>query len=177
MDFIMSPRFKSMAPETRSLAIQILDRYCVRKRWYQQCCPNLGLITLACVRIAYKYEEGFDLRYELLDDEKPKLNDLNRHECAILSALKGELNMPTPIVFIRRINKVHNYDDGSRNVAKYISDLICLDEYFTVVKSSMIAASSYLLARKMLKKIPWVSHFLSIDSKKKKEKRKKGNNH
>jgi len=137
--------------DTLYLTINILDRYLskviVPKGKFQ-------LVAITSMFIACKFEENypptasdfiFVCENAYSEDE---LFDMERY---ILATIEFKLLIPTPLFFLRRFTKAANFDYRGHSLCKYIMELSFLELDILKYIPSLIAASSLLLARKMLK--------------------------
>ena len=142
----------SLLPETLFLSVNLIDRFLSCKSVSVE---SLQLAGITALFIAAKYEETRPL--SVLDvHDIYTVDQILTAERIMLNMLEFELGWPGPLNFLRRINRVDDYDLKTRTLAKYFLEVTIMDERLVGTKPSMIAAGAYLLAREMVSKSGWV---------------------
>jgi hypothetical protein len=111
---------------------------------------------LVCVLISCKFEDrqvGMTARYYV--------DTLNCWGCAldhktfqeserrVLRVLNYDLGWPGPLSFLRRCSRADECETFARTIAKYLLELIILNERFLIYKPSLQAAAALYVGRKM----------------------------
>lgn len=151
-------RFR-LLPETLFLAVNIIDRFLSTKVVQLD---RLQLVGVTAMFIASKYEEVLSPHVQnfihVADDGFTE-DEILSAERFVLTALNYDLSYPNPMNFLRRISKADNYDIQTRTLGKYLLEIGCLDHRFIEYPPSQVAAAAMYLARLVLERGPWVSHF------------------
>ena len=147
-----------LLPETLYIAVNIVDRFLSAKVVQLE---KLQLVGITALFIASKYEEVLSPHVtnfrNVADDGYTEVEILSA-ERYILQALNYDLSYPNPLNFLRRISKADRYDVQTRTVAKYLSEISCVDHRFMEFLPSHIAAAAMYVARMILGRTDWVSH-------------------
>ncbi|KAJ8326328.1 B-type cyclin [Batrachochytrium dendrobatidis] len=149
-------RFRLM-PETLFLTVNIIDRFLSLK---QVLLEKLQLVGVTALLIASKYEDRMapaigDLVYMVDNAYLPE--EILQAERYILGMLQYELGYPGPYGFMRRVSAADGFNSRVRGIAKYFLEVAILDQRLLKHKSSILAASAMLLARKVAHDAPWTS--------------------
>jgi hypothetical protein len=145
-----------LLPETIFLAVNLLDRS-LQKRVIAV--EKLQLVGITALFIASKYEEVICpsiSNFLYMTDSGYTDDDLLKAERYMLRLVSFDLSYPNPMNFLRRISKADNYDVQSRSLAKYFTEMSCLEERLIATPPSLIAAASMWLSRKILDRGEWV---------------------
>lgn len=162
MDWLVQVHHRfSLLPETLFLCVNYIDRFLSCKI---VSLGKLQLVGATAIFIAAKYEEincpsVQEIVYMV--DGGYTIDEILKAERFMLSMLQFELGYPGPMSFLRRISKADDYDLETRTLAKYFLEITIMDERFVGSPASFLAAGAHCLARLMLRKGSWVSHFLS----------------
>jgi hypothetical protein len=151
-------RFR-LLPETLFLAVNIIDRFLSAKIVQLD---RLQLVGVTAMFIASKYEEVLSphvQNFRHVADDGFTEEEILSAERFVLAALNYDLSYPNPMNFLRRISKADNYDIQTRTLGKYLLEIGCLDHRFLAHPPSQVAAAAMYLARLVLERGPWVSHY------------------
>lgn len=146
-----------LLPETLYLTVNIIDRFLSIK---PVSVNKLQLVGVAALLIASKYEEICapcisDLVY--ITDNAYSREEIKVAERYILGELKYQIGNPNPLNFLRQISRIHGGNDKvTRALAKYFCQLTTLEAGFLKFAPSKIAASSMLVAIKVIRDGHWV---------------------
>lgn len=77
-------------------------------------------------------------------------------EAYIFGALDYDLNWPSPLSFMRRINSADGFEISYRIMTKYLMEAALYDPRFVGAKPSLLAAAAYYLSLKVCNSMPWV---------------------
>lgn len=146
-----------LLPETLLIAVNTIDRFLSRR---VVSLPKLQLVGLTALFISSKYEEVIcpSIQHFLhMTDESFGLDEMLRAERYMLSTLGFDLSYPNPLHFLRRISKADQYDIQTRTVAKYLIEIVCVEERLIGCGPSRLAAAAMWLARLCLERGDWVS--------------------
>ncbi|KAG8950090.1 G2/mitotic-specific cyclin [Tulasnella sp. 424] len=152
-------RFK-LLPETYWLAMNLLDRFTSRRA------VSLDKYQLAgsgCLSIASKFTEIYcpSIRnWAAVSDGAYKENDMRDSQRYILKILEYKISSPNPLDFLRRINRLDDYDLSLRTMAKYLSLIQCFQNNLLSITPSHLAASAYWLARISVGKFDWTEDLI-----------------
>ncbi|RKO93675.1 cyclin-like protein [Blyttiomyces helicus] len=144
-----------LLPETLHLTANIIDRFLSLKPVSLE---KLQLAGIASLFIACKFEEivvpGVDhLVYMVAGSSSPA--DILAAERFVLGILKYDLGAPSPHQFMRRIAKADGFDVRPRVLAKYLMEVMLLDERFLPWPASKVAAVATFVARKAISQADW----------------------
>jgi hypothetical protein len=158
MDWLIQvhARFQ-LLPETLFLAVNYVDRFLSCK---VVSLGKLQLVGATAIFVAAKYEEincpsVQEIVYMV--DNGYTIDEILKAERFMLSMLQFELGWPGPMSFLRRISKADEYDLETRTLAKYLLEVMIMDERFVACAPSFAAAGAHCLARMLLKKGDWVN--------------------
>ncbi|QDS76102.1 hypothetical protein FKW77_006358 [Venturia effusa] len=156
MDWLIQvhARFQ-LLPETLFLAVNYVDRFLSCK---VVSLGKLQLVGATAIFVAAKYEEincpsVQEIVYMV--DGGYTVDEILKAERFMLSMLQFELGWPGPMSFLRRISKADEYDLETRTLAKYLLEVMIMDERFVACAPSFAAAASHCLARMLLRKGDW----------------------
>ncbi|KAE9964434.1 hypothetical protein BLS_008374 [Venturia inaequalis] len=156
MDWLIQvhARFQ-LLPETLFLAVNYVDRFLSCK---VVSLGKLQLVGATAIFVAAKYEEincpsVQEIVYMV--DGGYTVDEILKAERFMLSMLQFELGWPGPMSFLRRISKADEYDLETRTLAKYLLEVMIMDERFVACAPSFAAATSHCLARLLLRKGDW----------------------
>lgn len=167
LDFLVEAHMAfSLLPETLFLTINILDRYCSKLIVYKK---HYQLVGCAAMLIAAKYGDKKDRVPTIkelqamccgLYDEKLFVQ-MERH---VLQALGWVIGHPTVDTFLQMVIQEVNYDPEVESMARYLSEIAFFHKDFVSVRPSVMARTSYALARHILgRALPrhsdWASRF------------------
>lgn len=83
-------------------------------------------------------------------------------EIEILRTLDFNVNIPTPIQFLRHFTRIAKTNEDCHQAAKFIIDLTSTDSRFVGLHYSIIAASGFCLAADLVKHVPEVGDSWSV---------------
>mmetsp|Transcript_12551 Transcript_12551/g.50229 ORF Transcript_12551/g.50229 Transcript_12551/m.50229 type:complete len:358 (+) Transcript_12551:82-1155(+) len=141
--------------ETLMLAVRIVDRVLSTR---PVSAKKLQLVGAGALIIACKFEEMHappisDFVYVL--KEQYTVSEMLRIERVLLNTLGFNLCMPSPLLFLRRYSKAAGSDSTTHTLAKYLTELSCLDYGMLKYTDSTIAAAAVFLARRMRRIVPF----------------------
>jgi cyclin B len=147
-------RFK-LLDETLFLTINLIDRYLERCEIPRQ---KLQLVGITCMLIASKYEEIYapeikDFVY--VTDKAYSREEILDMEGKILAALEFKLTTTTSYRFLERYANVHDADERTLMLAKYLIELSLIECRMLKYTPSNLAGSALYLACKILKRSAW----------------------
>lgn len=150
--------------ETVFLAVNLLDRY-LSCRTLQDNHHQPRILIVTCVLIASKFEERnpfarvVDFLHILERLGLPPLDPsvFRAGERHLLRLFDYKLGWPGPLSFLRRCSRADNCDQAARLVAKYILEVILIDERFVLYRPSLQAAAALYIGRSMQGREDWVS--------------------
>ncbi|KAF9135017.1 G2/mitotic-specific cyclin, partial [Mortierella sp. 14UC] len=156
--------------ETVFLAVNVLDRFLSRRPASDPPYQALQL-ALTCVLVASKFEERNPfvrtVHFLALFDKfgSPPLDPVTFRtgERFLLRQLNYQLGWPGPLSFLRRCSRADDCDQAARLVAKYILEVILIDERFVLYRPSLQAAAALYIGRSMQGREDW-PHILVIYS-------------
>jgi len=135
--------------ETFFLSVNIIDRFLQHKAVAR---TRFQLVGIAAMLIASKFEEIYTPKVDdfiYITANAYSREDLLKMEKMMLMTLDFNLNIPSPLHFLRRFSKAANSNVKIHTLSKYIIELSLLDYDFLEYSSSVIAASATYLARAM----------------------------
>jgi cyclin B len=156
IDWLIDVHLKfKLLPETLFLTVNIIDRYLEDSQVTRQ---KLQLVGVTAMLIACKYEEIYapeinDFVY--VTDKAYTREEILDMEGKILAKLKFNLTCPSSYRFLERYAKVHNVDERTLNLAKYLIELAMIEYKMLKYSASNTAVSALYLACKILKKEAW----------------------
>ncbi|KAF9142338.1 G2/mitotic-specific cyclin [Mortierella sp. GBA39] len=142
--------------ETVFLAVNLLDRY-LSCRTLQDNHHQPRILIVTCVLIASKFEERnsfarvIDFLHIIERLGLPPLDPsvFRAGERHLLQQFDYKLGWPGPLSFLRRCSRADNCDQAARLVAKYILEVILIDERFVLYRPSLQAAAALYIGRSM----------------------------
>ena len=155
-----------LLPETLLIAVNLVDRFLSIR---VVSLAKLQLVGLTALFISAKYEEVIcpSIQHFLhMTDESFDLDEMLRAERYMLSTLQFDLSYPNPLHFLRRISKADDYDMQTRTVAKFLIEIVLVEQKLIGVRPSKLAAGAIWLARLCLERGEWVchSHYFFVSS-------------
>lgn len=154
-------KFK-LNPETLYLTINLIDRYlfvCKIER------KKFQLVAAAAMLIASKYEEIYapEVRdFVYVTDKAYSKEEIMKMEYKILSTLNFDVLTVYPYTFLQRFHYATGCDKTSFFMAQYILEFSLLEYNMLEYSSSLRAAASLYIARKLLKIEPTWSKDLQL---------------
>jgi len=147
-------RFK-LLDETLFLTINLIDRYLEKCEVPRQ---KLQLVGVTAMLIASKYEEIYapeikDFVY--VTDKAYSREEILDMEGKILAALEFKLTTTTSYRFLERYANVHDADERTFMLARYLIELSLIECRMLKYTPSNLAASALYLACKILKRSAW----------------------
>ncbi|KAJ6457596.1 nime/cyclinb [Mycena sanguinolenta] len=145
-----------LLPETLFLSTHLLDRFlCLRV-----VSPSkLQLLGLACLLIASKFEETVSpaiVNFTAIAGDAftaVEMRDAERH---VLKTLEWDVSWMGPMHWLRRVSKADGYNPQTRQLGKYLAELILVEEKLVSTPPSLLAAAGMWLARLVLGVGEWV---------------------
>ncbi|ELQ75171.1 Cyclin B, kinase-activating protein [Trachipleistophora hominis] len=135
-------------PETLFLTVDLIDRFLSLRTVSKN---KLQLVGVTALMVAAKYEE---VECPLFSTFRMLINcdtsDLMNAERYLLMTLDFNLNYLSPLCFVRRLSIVNNYEVKTRVLAKYILELMLLNEQFIIYNAHIKACAAFYTARKIL---------------------------
>jgi len=144
-----------LLPETLYVTVSTIDRYLSKMQIKK---TQLHLLGVAALLIATKYEEIYPPELKDLlsvSENKFTKEEVLKLEFEILSTLEFNFFVPSILRFLQRYRKLSNTasDDQIFFFAQYLSEISLLDAFFLKHKSSEIAAASFILSARSIKKV------------------------
>ncbi|PRP79894.1 hypothetical protein PROFUN_12383 [Planoprotostelium fungivorum] len=137
--------------ETLFLSVNIIDRFLSHKAVARS---RLQLVGVAAMLIASKFEEIYTPKVDdfiYFTANAYTREELLKMEKLILITLDFNLNVPSPIHFLRRFSKAAHSDSRAHTLGKYLIELTILDYELLNFLPSEIAASATYIARAMMR--------------------------
>ncbi|KAF6757781.1 nime/cyclinb [Ephemerocybe angulata] len=137
----------SLLPESLYLSVNLMDRFLSARPISLN---KLQLVGLACFFIATKFEETCApsvTEIVFLSDNQYTVAEVLKAEMYILRILNWDLRSPGPMNWLRRGSKADDCDGNARTVAKYLTEIACLERRLVAVVPSLIAASALWIGR------------------------------
>lgn len=147
----------NLLPESLYLTINLMDRFLGSR---PIALNKLQLVGLACFFIATKYEETCApsvTEIVFLSDNQYKVSEVLKAEMYILRILNWDLRNPGVMNWLRRGSKADDCDGNARTVAKYLSEISCVERKLVAVVPSLIAAAALWIGRLAVGREDWVS--------------------
>eukprot|EP01117_Protostelium_nocturnum_P017258 TRINITY_DN7000_c0_g1_i1.p1 TRINITY_DN7000_c0_g1~~TRINITY_DN7000_c0_g1_i1.p1 ORF type:complete len:485 (-),score=150.89 TRINITY_DN7000_c0_g1_i1:51-1505(-) len=144
----------SLLSETMFLAVHIIDRFLQLKNVSKS---KFQLVGIAAMLIASKFEEIYTPKADdfiYIAANAYTREELLKMEKMILINLDFNLNVPSPLHFLRRYSKAAHSDSVVHTLSKYYIELTTLEYSFLEYTPSQIAAASVYLARATAQNIP-----------------------
>jgi len=135
--------------ETFLLSVSVVDRFLQLKAVARS---RFQLVGIAAMLIASKFEEIYTPKVDdfiYITANAYNREDLLKMEKMILMTLDFNLNVPSPIHFLRRFSKAAHSDSKVHTLGKYITELSLLDYDLLEYPPSVIAASATYISRAM----------------------------
>ena len=145
-------RFR-LLPETLFLCINIIDRFLSAR---VVSLVKLQLVGITCMFIAAKIISPSARNFLYCADSSYSETEILQAERYVLKTLDWNLSYPNPIHFLRRISLADQYNVRTRTVAKYLTEIQCLEWRLIFAPPSVLAAASVWLARLILGREEWV---------------------
>lgn len=147
----------NLLPETFFLCINFIDRFLSLK---VVSIAKLQLVGAVALFVAAKYEEincPSVNEIVFMVDNGYSVEEILKAERFMLQLLDYDMGYPGPMSFLRRVSKADNYDLETRTLAKYLLEVMVVDERFVGSPASFCAAGAHCYARLILHKGDWVS--------------------
>ncbi|KAJ7434702.1 cyclin-like protein [Mycena latifolia] len=144
-----------LLPETFFLCTNLIDRFLSTRVIPPS---KVQLVGMACLFTAAKYEETVApsvANFVHIAESAYSTSDMLQAEQHILRALEWNLSYPSPINYLRRISKVDGFDPQTRTVAKYLTEIACMEHRLIPSPPSLVAAAAMWLARLALGEETW----------------------
>lgn len=142
-------KFKLLT-ETMFLSVNIIDRFLQYKAVARQ---KLQLVGVTAMLIASKYEEIYTPEvndFIWISAKAYTREEMLKMERLILLTLDFNLNIPTPLHFLRRFSKAARSDSKIHTLSKYLTELSLLEYKMLKYPPSIIAAAAVYISRSML---------------------------
>ena len=153
LDWIISVHFKfDLLPETLYLTVNLIDRMISLN---QITLEKFQLLGVTAMLIASKYEEIYapEIRdFIYVTGKTVTKKDILEMEFKILSLLKFDILIVSPYTFLNRLHFISNTDEQTYYLAMMLIEISFLDINFLKHPPSLISASLFYLARKIIKK-------------------------
>ncbi|XP_023015526.2 G2/mitotic-specific cyclin-B-like [Leptinotarsa decemlineata] len=140
-----------MLPETLHLCVWIVDKYLqVTKSVGRKC---LQLVGTSALLIASKYEE-IDIpdleTFKDLTDNAFSIKQILKMERELLRTVDFSLGRPSPLIFLRRYNRIAQTRKEHHFLGMYLLELGLMDPKMSPVKPSLQAAAACCLSMGIL---------------------------
>ncbi len=143
-------KFK-LEPQTMHLTVNYLDRFLSKKTISRK---KLQLIGCTAMLVASKYEEIYPPEaadFVYVSDHSFTKNELFQTEGVMINTLSFNLTFPSSLVFLNRYAKVASCDQRTKLLATCLLEYTMIDYSMLKYAPSMLAASSLLLALRIIK--------------------------
>ncbi len=148
-------RFRLM-PETLYLAINLVDRFL---SFRFSSLAKLQLVGVTCMFIAAKVEETLApsvTNFIYAVESSYTEQHIIKAESYILKTVDWNLSYPCPLNFLRRASKADDYNQMTRTLGKYFTEIGLLEWRLLSATPSLLAAASLWLARMVFGYTEWV---------------------
>lgn len=140
-----------LVQETLFLCVSIVDRYLEKNKNIGR--ENLQLVGITALMIATKYEEIYapeidDFVY--VCDNLFTRKDMLKMEKSIIKTLNFNFGSPCALHFLRRYSKVCKVEPLHHIMSKYLIELTLVEQKYSSLRPSLIAASALTLSIKLL---------------------------
>ena len=156
VDWLVDVHLKfKLLDETLFLTISLINRYLEKCDVTRQ---NLQLVGVTAMLIASKYEEIYAPKikdFVYVTDKAYTRKQIKEMEGHMLTILEFKLTTTSAYQFLQRYSNVHDTDEKTYNLARYLIELSLVEYKMLKYTPSNIAASALYLASKILKKTPW----------------------
>ncbi|KAJ2919027.1 hypothetical protein MD484_g1465, partial [Candolleomyces efflorescens] len=145
----------NLLSESLFLTVNLIDRFLSLRPISLN---KLQLVGLACFFIATKFEETCAPSVSeivFLSDNQYSVPEVLKAEMYILKIVEWDLRCPGPMNWLRRGSKADECDGNARTVAKYFTEIACLERRLVGVVPSLIAAAALWLGRLVVCKWDW----------------------
>ncbi|KLO17640.1 hypothetical protein SCHPADRAFT_152778 [Schizopora paradoxa] len=139
-------RFRLM-PETLYLAINLVDRFL---SYRYSSLAKLQLVGVTCMFISAKVEETLApsvSNFIYAVESSYTEHHIIKAESYILKTINWNLSYPCPLNFLRRASKADDYNQMTRTLGKYFTEIGLLEWRLLSAPPSLLAAASLWLAR------------------------------
>lgn len=157
VDWLVEVHLKfKLTADSLLLTVQLLDRFLAAKSVQRS---QLQLVGVTCLLLAAKYVEVYapEVRdFVNITDRAYTRREIMDMEVQVLTVLKFRLQLPSPLVFLKRFARLLGADAQLECLAQYILELSLVDARMSRYQPSHVASASLLLANKVMKKPePW----------------------
>ncbi|XP_078070010.1 G2/mitotic-specific cyclin-B1-like [Mustelus asterias] len=156
IDWLVQVQVKfKLLQETMYLTVSILDRFLQVNPVTKN---HLQLVGVTAMLVASKYEEIYPPEigdFVIITDDACSSAQIRQMERSILKKLDFSLGKPLPLHFLRRASKVVEASTEQHVLAKYLMELTMGDYEMVHYPPSLIAASAFHLAQKLLNCGEW----------------------
>lgn len=145
----------NLLSESLFLTVNLIDRFLSLRPISLN---KLQLVGLACFFIATKFEETCApsvTEIVFLSDNQYTVAEVLKAEMYILKIVEWDLRCPGPMNWLRRGSKADECDGNARTVAKYFTEIACLERRLVGVVPSLVAAAALWLGRLVVGKADW----------------------
>ncbi|KAJ7255090.1 cyclin-like protein [Mycena haematopus] len=149
-------RFR-LLPETIFLSTHLLDRFLSLRA---VSASKLQLLGMACLLVASKFEETISpaiTNFTAISDDAFTMAEMREAERHVLMTLGWEVSWMGPMHWLRRISKADGYNPRTRQLGKYLAEIVLVDHKLVGTPPSLIAAAAMWLARLALGEGEWVA--------------------
>jgi len=161
IDWLVEVHLKfKLVPETLYLTVNIIDRFLEKVTISRQ---KLQLVGVAAMLIACKYEEIYapevkDFVY--VTDKTYSREAILEMEGKILSVLKFNITVCTPLRFLERFSQIAKFDERNFMLACYLLELSLIEYKMLKYEPSSLACSAIYLVNKIRKREGWNEEML-----------------
>ncbi|KAJ2926781.1 hypothetical protein H1R20_g10304, partial [Candolleomyces eurysporus] len=145
----------NLLSESLFLTVNLIDRFLSLRPISLN---KLQLMGLACFFIATKFEETCApsvTEIVFLSDNQYTVAEVLKAEMYILKIIEWDLRCPGPMNWLRRGSKADECEGSARTVAKYFTEIACLERRLVGVLPSLIAAAALWLGRLVVGRSDW----------------------
>ncbi|KAJ7325432.1 cyclin-like protein, partial [Mycena albidolilacea] len=143
-------------PETLFLSTHLIDRFLSLRAVAP---GKLQLVGMACLLLASKYEETVSpaiANFTQISDGAFSNAEMQQAEQNVLRTLGWDLSYPSPIHWLRRVSKAERYQTQTRQLGKYLAEIVLVEERLVGTPPSLLAAAAMWLVRLALGEGDWL---------------------
>ncbi|KAJ7674475.1 cyclin-like protein [Mycena olivaceomarginata] len=136
-----------LLPETLFLSTHLIDRFLSLRAVAP---GKLQLVGMACLLLASKYEETVSpaiANFTQISDGAFSNAEMQQAEQHVLRTLGWDLSYPSPMHWLRRVSKAEGYQTQTRQLGKYLAEIVLVEERLVGTPPSLLAAAAMWLAR------------------------------
>ncbi|KAJ7325456.1 A/B/D/E cyclin [Mycena albidolilacea] len=145
-----------LLPETLFLSTHLIDRFLSLRAVAP---GKLQLVGMACLLLASKYEETVSpaiANFTQISDGAFSNAEMQQAEQHVLRTLGWDLSYPSPMHWLRRVSKAEGYQTQTRQLGKYLAEIVLVEERLVGTPPSLLAAAAMWLARLALGEGDWL---------------------